>query len=112
MRHGNHGPQKDSRAVNWTDVARTIEALEKQYGGLVKVQIDREGCRGGTEALWVRAMAYEGWNDMGERPIDVAAGLWPNNSCRTMAGMVFRLLHSLDHMLDARHRRGADELPF
>lgn len=112
MRHGNHGPQKDSRAVNWIDVAATIEALEKQYGGLVKLQIDREGCRGATAALWVRALAYPGWSDLGERPLDVSAQLWPTNACRTMAGIVFRGLHSLDHMLDMRHRSGSEELPF
>lgn len=112
MRQGNHGPQKDSRAVNWADCARTIEALEKQYGGLIKLQVDREGARGGSEALWVRAMAYEGWSDQGERPIDVATLLWPTFACRTMAGACFRLLHSLDHMLDARHRADDHDVPF
>jgi len=104
MRHGNHGPKSDTRSVNWSDAARTIEAIERQYGGLVKLQIDREGARGGSEALWVRALAYEGWTDVGERPIDVATRLWPSSINRTMAGMVFQLLQSLDHMLDARHR--------
>jgi len=112
MKYGNHGPQKDSRAVNWADVAVVIEALEKQYGGLVKLQVDREGARGGSTALWIRGMAYEGWSDFGERPLDVAAALWPNNACRTMAGQAFRLLHSLDHMLDVRHRAGSSDLPF
>jgi len=111
-RHGNHGPQKDSRAVNWADAAMVIEALEKQYGGLVKLQVDREGCRGGSPGLWVRALAYDGWSDFGERPVDAAVACWPNNTCRTMAGQVFRLLHSLDHMLDARHRQQSEDLPF
>jgi hypothetical protein len=102
-RQGNHGG-RDTRSVNWSDVAMVIEALEQQYGGLVKLQVDREGCRGGSEALWVRALAYEGWSDFGERPVDVSTQLWPSNACRTMAGMCFRGLHSLDHMLDARHR--------
>jgi len=104
--------KKDTRAVNWPDVAMIIEALERQYGGLVKLQIDREGCRGGVPALWVRAMAYSGWSDFGERPLDVATATWPNNSCATMQGQLFRLLHSLDHMLDARARAEEEELPF
>lgn len=112
MRWGNHGPQKDTRSVNWPDVAMMIEALEKEYGGLVKLQVDREGARGGTSALWVRALAYPGWADFGERPLDVAANLWPSNAHRTMAGMAFNLLHSLDHMLDARRRPAEGELPF
>lgn len=112
MRHGNHGPQKDTRAVNWVDVAGVIEALERQYGGLVKLQIDREGARGGSAALWVRALAYPGWSDQGERPSDVTALLWPTSACRTMAGACFRLLHQLDHALDARHRSGGEEMPF
>lgn len=103
---------KDTRAVNWPDVAMTIEALERHYGGLVKLQIDREGCRGGVPALWVRALAYPGWSDFGERPLDVAAGLWPSNSWATMQGCMFRLLHSLDHMLDARHKGASEDLPF
>lgn len=112
MRYGNHGPQKDSRSVNWVDVATVIEALEREYGGLVKLQIDREGARGGTAALWVRGLAYEGWNDFGERPLDVAARLWPSNAHRTMAGMAFNLLHSLDHMLGARRKVRDGDLPF
>jgi hypothetical protein len=93
-------------------VAAVIEALEREYGGLVKLQVDREGARGGTEALWVRAIAYRGWSDFGERPLDVATKLWPSNAHRTMAGMQFNLLHSLDHMLDARRRAEGEDLPF
>lgn len=104
--------KKDTRAVNWPDVAATIEALEREYGGLVKLQIDKEGCRGGVAALWVRAMAYPSWSDFGERPLDVAARVWPTNAHRTMAGLAFNLLHSLDHMLEERRRRGAEDLPF
>jgi len=104
--------RKDTRAVNWPDVAAMIEALERQYGGLVKLQVDREGCRGMSSALWVRALAYPGWSDFGERPLDVAAKVWPSHAHRTMAGMQFNLLHSLDHMLDARHRSDGEDVPF
>jgi len=112
MRHGNHGPQKDTRAVNWADVAATIEALEREYGGLVKIQIDSEGCRGGTKALWVRCLMYRGWDDRNERPVDVTVAHWPTIQVRTMAGLVFRLLHQLDHAADARRRAESEELPF
>lgn len=112
MRHGNHGPTKDTRAVNWVDVAALIEALEREYGGLVKVQLDREGTRGGTEAIWVRALAFKGWCDHKERPTDVVAAVWPTNSARTMAGLVFRLVHQLDHAMQARRKAESEELPF
>jgi len=112
MRHGNHGPQKDTRAVNWPDVATTIDALEREYGGLVKLTIDREGVRGATAGLWVRASLYSGWADQGTRPNDVCAGLWPNNTARTMAGLAFRLLHQLDHAAHARRIAEAEDLPF
>jgi hypothetical protein len=98
--------------VNWFDIASTIEALEKQYGGLVKLQIDREGARGGTGALWVRALGYDGWADQAVKPLDVCALLWPTNACRTMAGACFRLLHQLDHAADARMRAEEAERPF
>lgn len=110
-RQGNHGP-KDTRAVNWTDVALCVEQIEQQYGGLVKIWFDREGVRGGTAALWVRVGLYAGWADHGEKPRDVVAGVWPNNASRTMAGMIFRLLHQLDHAADARARAEAEDLPF
>ena len=110
-RQGNHGP-RDSRAVNWSDVARVIDALEREYGGLVKLQIDREGCRQAGEALWVRAMAYRGWSDHGERPVDVVAALWPTHAVRTMAGLCFRLGHQIDHALDARRKAESEDLPF
>lgn len=112
MRHGNHGPQKDTRAVNWPDVAATIEALEREYGGLVKLQIDREGAKGATAALWVRGLLYRGWSDYNERPIDVVSALWPTAQCRTMAGLAFRLMHQLDHAAEARRRAEGSDLPF
>jgi len=112
MRHGNHGPQKDTRAVNWVDVAATIEALEREYGGLVKLQVDREGAKGATPALWVRGLLYRGWSDHNERPQDVVASLWPNNQSRTMAGLCFRLLHQLDHAADARRKAEGEDYPF
>jgi len=108
-RHGNHGPS-DTRSVNWTDVAAMIEGLEREYGGLVKLTIDRDGVRGATAGLWVRASLYAGWSDHGERPMDVCAALWPTNASRTMAGLSFRLLHQLDHAADARRR--SEDLPF
>jgi len=110
-RYGNHGPA-DTRSVNWTDVAATIEALERTYGGLVKLQVDREGCRGGTSALWVRALGYRDWKDHSVTPLDVCTRLWPTNSHRTMAGLCFNLLHSLDHALDARHKAESEDIPF
>jgi len=110
-RWGNHG-KADTRSVNWDDVAATIEALERQYGGLVKLQLDREGCRGGSAGIWVRALAYRDWCDRLTNPIDVCTKLWPSNAHRTMAGMCFNLLHSLDHALDARNRASDGEMPF
>lgn len=110
-RQGNHGPS-DSRAVNWSDVSRTIEALEREYGGLVKLTMDREGARNSGEALWIRAGLYTGWADLHERPIDVCAALWPTHAVRTMSGLCFRLLHQLDHAADARKRAESDGLPF
>jgi len=104
--------QKDVRAVNWSDVSRTIAALEQQYGGLVKLQIDKEGTRNLAEQLWVRALAYRGWTDHGVRPIDVVTKLWPSNAHRTMAGACFMLLHQLDHALDARYRAESEDTPF
>jgi len=112
MRADNHNSRKDSRAVNWGDVARTIEALEREHGGLIKLQFDREGAKGASEALWVRAMAYRGWSDQGERPRDVCTLLWPSNSVRTMAGACFRLLHQLDHALEARRKAESEDIPF
>jgi hypothetical protein len=112
MKYGNHGPQKDSRAVNWADIGPGIEALEREYGGMVKLQIDREGCRGGTPALYVRIMAYSGWADFGERPIEVWSATWPTNAHRTMAGLLLRGIHSMDHMLSERRRVREEGLPF
>lgn len=112
MKWGNHGPQKDTRAVNWADVSSMINELEKAYGGLVKVQMDKEGTRNLANQLWVRVLAYRGWDDANERPIDVITALWPSNSHRTMAGMVFRLLHQLDHALEARNRAESEDIPF
>lgn len=104
--------RKDERAVNWADVAMMVAALEKEYGGLVKVQIDQEGSRGAAGALWVRVLAYEGWSDFGERPKDVVTSLWPSNRYRTMAGCIFNLLHSMDHCLEARRRAADEDVPF
>lgn len=98
--------------MNWPDVATTIEALEHQYGGLVKLQIDREGQRGGSNGLWIRAMGYPGWSDFGERPLDVTTAPWPSNSYSTMQGCMFRLLQSLDHCLEARQKADSEGLPF
>jgi len=112
MRADNHNTRKDSRGVNWTDVAATIEALEREYGGLVKLTVDREGVRGATEGLWVRASIYTGWADLHQRPIDVCSALWPTNASRTMSGLCFRLLHQLDHAADARRKASEDDLPF
>jgi hypothetical protein len=89
-----------------------IEALEREYGGLVKLQIDREGCRNAGDKLWVRAMLYSGWADHQARPLDVCAALWPTMAVRTMAGLTFRLLHQLDHAAEARKRSSEDDLPF
>jgi len=112
MRYGNHGPQKDTRAVNWFDVAGVIQSLEKEYGGLVKLQMDCEGTRGAQNAVWCRVMAYRGWSDFGERPVDVVSKLWPSNQHRTMSGLFFLGLHQLDHALEARRRAEGEDLPF
>lgn len=112
MRHGNHGPQKDHRAIKWIDVSATIQALEKEYGGHVEVLIDCEGVRGASGMLWVRAIAYRGWDTRAERPIDTIARSWPTASAATMAGLVFVMLHQLDHALDARNRSESEDVPF
>jgi len=112
MKWGNHGPQKDQRAVNWSDVSAMIQSLEKAYGGHVQVLMDCEGTRNAAGALWVRVMAYRGWDTQGERPTDTVAKLWPSNSTRTMAGMVFQALHQLDHALEARNRAESEDIPF
>jgi hypothetical protein len=112
MRRDNHHSGRDTRSVNWPDVAATIEALEKEYGGLVKLTIDREGVRGTGAALWVRASIYSGWADLSVKPTDVCACLWPTSASRTMAGLTFRLLHQLDHAADARRKTERSDLPF
>src|SRR3972149_801797 len=109
MKWGNHGPQKDSRAVNWFDVSSLIQVLEKTYGGHVQVLFDCEGCRNASGALWVRAMAFRGWDTQGERPIDVVAKQWPSRANNTMAGMVFQALHLSDPAPGARRRAESEE---
>jgi hypothetical protein len=111
-KYGNHGPQKDTRAVNWADVTALIKALELEYGGLVKITMDCEGASGRNDAMWIRASLYSGWADQSTRPSDVMSALWPTNASRTMAGLVFRLLHQLDHAAEARRKAESEDLPF
>jgi len=99
---GNHNGDRVPTPT-WGDVALLVEALERHYGRHVEVSFDREGCRGGSEALWVYAKAYEGWTTV-ERPLDVVRALWPSVSHKTMPGMLTRLLHQLDHVMDAREK--------
>jgi len=104
--------KRDERAVSWSDCSRLIQELEKTYAGHVGVLMDCEGCRCASGMLWVRVLAYRGWDTQGERPIDVIARQWPTNSNRHMAGLVFVMLHQLDHALDARHRAESEDIPF
>lgn len=112
MKYGNHGPQKDHRAIKWQDVSLLVQQLEREYGGHVSVLLDCEGTRGASGALWVRVLAYRGWDTQNERPIDSIARSWPTHSAATMAGLVFVMLHQLDHALDARHRSESEDVPF
>jgi len=107
MRKNNHNDERTPQP-QWKDVAMLIEALEKHYGNHVEISFDREGCRGGSEALWVYAKMYDGWTTV-KAPRDVIRSLWPSNSHKTMPGMLTRLLHQLDHAADARERAEASE---
>lgn len=109
-RKNNHNDEKVPQP-QWKDVAMLIEALEKHYGNHVEITFDREGCRGGSEAMWVYVKMYDGWTTVAA-PRDVVRTLWPTLQHKTMPGMLTRLLHQLDHAADAREKsekREADD---
>lgn len=110
-RQGNHG-KDDTRAVSWFDVSVMLQNLHNSYEGAFVVVMDIEGARKASGAIWVRVCHYADGNTRG-KAVNVVAKLWPNNQNRTMAGMVFQMLHSMDHVVDAyeRGRAGAD-VPF
>ena len=110
-RQPNHGRDAQHEPT-WANIGETIQWLEATYGGHVQVVVDTEGTRNASGALWVRAMLYRGFQVHGERPVDVVAALWPTNKHRTMTGLMYRLLHQLDHAADARMRAEQEELPF
>lgn len=110
-RQGNHG-EKDTRAVNWPDVASMLQSLHREYEGLFVVVFDVEGARNAAGALWVRVLHYPDGNSRGMCQHSVCK-LWPSNAHRTMAGMVFNLLHSMDHVVDQWQRsKAGSDVPF
>jgi hypothetical protein len=110
-RRNNHADERTGKPT-WRDVGAGLAALEKEYGGHAEITVDREGCRGTGDAIWVYAKLYSGWSTFGDRPRHVARALWPSNQHKEFVGLVFRLIHQLDHMADAGRRADADELPF
>lgn len=108
---GNHGRDKKTQPT-WRDVSAGLNALEEEYGGLCLIEMDVEGARGATGALWVRVKLYEGWSVAESRPKHVAQALWPSNSVREMPSLLLRLIHSIDHMAEAQRRADAQGLPF
>jgi len=110
-RQGNHG-ERDTRSVNWVDVASMLQSLHNAYEGLFIIVYDIEGARNAAGALWVRVLYYPDGKSVGKAQ-HVVCKLWPSNAHRTMAGMVFNLLHSMDHVVDQwlRSKAGSD-VPF
>lgn len=104
---GNHNADKTPQP-GWEDVATTLAALEHTYGRHVEICIDREGARGASGAMWVYAKAYRRWTTT-EAPLDVTRALWPQSFCKTMPALMFRLLHQLDHAMDARNKEEQSE---
>jgi len=102
-RKGNHNDDR-SRQPQWSDVTATMQAVEACYGGHVEVCFDLEGTRNAAGQMWVYAKLYRSFTTLAERPMDVVRALWPTLQCREMPSLVFRLLHQLDHVADARLR--------
>jgi hypothetical protein len=106
-RKNNHNDERVPQPT-WEDVAMLLEALEAHYARHVEVSIDREGARGVGKAMWVYAKAYQDWTTVCA-PTDVVRSLWPSLQHKTMVGMMVRLLHQLDHAMDARLKERASE---
>jgi len=110
-RLGNHG-QKDTRAVNWSDVSAMLQTLHRTYEGAFIVVIDVEGARNAAGAMWVRVLHYPDGNTRQMCQHSVCK-LWPSNAHRTLAGMVFNLLHSMDHVVGQwEAQRASEDVPF
>jgi hypothetical protein len=110
-RRGNHADERGARP-GWRDVAECLAWLEKTYAGHVEVSMDREGEGENQGAMWVYVKLWAGFAPFGARPVHVARALWPSNTCKEMASLVFRLAHQVDHMADAERRARGDDLPF
>jgi len=89
-----------------------IKASLSGFGQQKPIVVDADGTGPAGEALWVRAMAFEGWSTHNERPVEVISKLWPSNQHRTMAGMAFNALHKLDIALEERKRARDEDVPF
>jgi hypothetical protein len=108
---GNHGRDKGGKPT-WEDVGKGLEWLEREYGGHAECSIDVEGTRGGSGAFWVYVKLYAQWGYYSEPPKHVARSLWPCNQHRELASLVFKLIHSVDHMADAQRSAEQRGLPF
>lgn len=74
--------------------------------------MDREGVKGVGEAMWVYVKLYAGFKVLDAKPVHVARQLWPSLAYRDLSSLVFRLIHSIDHMAAAQRQAEQADLPF
>ena|SRR5215468_925168 len=110
-RQDNHA-RTSAAQPDWKDVGNALRAVELSWEGHCEVCIDVEGARNVSGAVWVYVKLWDGWAPARGTPTHVARSLWPTVSCKTMAALVFRLIHQVDHMADAAARAQAEGLPF
>lgn len=91
---GEHGP-------SWGDLLAMLDDLRETYSGHVRVEITPQPLSkwGDRRGLYARVVWYEkpGALHTGER---AAGGAWPSGEHRTMPGMLFRLAHDLERLLE------------
>jgi len=89
-----------------------MDWLSVCHGAQVRVVLSDEGTARTGECLWVIAEARTAGVSPLTAPRHSVRSIWPTTQHKTMVGLMYRLVHQLDHALDAEARALAEGLPF